>query len=85
MATPFLRWWDPDALGWRRGFRATFAWLCAWTVPLVPLAWWSFDDGPMRAVVTAALFVFAIAAFMRMGAGRWWRSPGAVSRVTISR
>lgn len=74
-ATPLLRWWDPDNLGWRRGFRASFAYLCAMTVPLLPFAWWTFADGPMRLVAAMALFVISIAAFMRMGAGRWWRSP----------
>lgn len=39
-AVPFLRLWDKDVLGWRRGFRATFGWLCAWTVPITPLSWW---------------------------------------------
>jgi hypothetical protein len=77
VATPLLRWWDPEDLGWRRGFRATFAYLSAWTVPLLPFAWWTFDDGPMRMIVSVALFLFAIVTFMRMGAGRWWRSPAA--------
>lgn len=73
--TPLLRWWDPEDLGWRRGFRASFAYLCAWTVPYLPLAWWTFSDGPVRAIAAAALFVIGIVVFMRMGAGRWWRSP----------
>lgn len=73
--TPLLRWWDPEDLGWRRGFRASFGYLCAWTVPWLPFAWWTFSDGPGRAVAAAALFVIGIVAFMRMGAGRWWRSP----------
>lgn len=74
-ATPLLRWWDPDRLGWRRGFRAAFGYLCALTVPLLPFAWWMFDGGVGALVGNVALFVIAIAAFMRMGAGRWWRSP----------
>lgn len=73
--TPLLRWWDPETLGWRRGFRASFAYLCAWTVPWLPFAWWTFSDGPLRALAAAALFVIGVVAFMRMGAGRWWRSP----------
>ncbi len=73
--TPLLRWWDPENLGWRRGFRASFAYLCAWTVPYLPIAWWTFADGPVRAIAGLALFVIGIVAFMRMGAGRWWRSP----------
>lgn len=73
--TPLLRWWDPDNLGWRRGFRASFGYLCAWTVPWLPFAWWSFSDGPGRMVAALALFVIGVVAFLRMGAGRWWRSP----------
>jgi len=76
-AAPLLRWWDPDDLGWRRGFRAAFAWLCAWTVPMLPLSWWAYDRGPAGRAVAVALIVIGIVAFMRMGAGRWWRSPAA--------
>jgi hypothetical protein len=74
-AAPLLRWWDPDQLGWRRGFRAAFAWLNALTVPLLPFSWWMYDAGPGQQIGSAALFVIAIAAFMRMGAGRWYRAP----------
>lgn len=76
-AAPLFRAWDPDALGWRRGFRAAFAWLCAWTVPMVPLAWWSFGRGPLQAAIALALFVLGVIAFLRMGRGRWYRSTGA--------
>ena len=75
LATPLLRWWDPDTLGWRRGLRAAFAYLNALTVPLLPFAWWMFDVGPGQLIGSVALFVIAIVAFMRMGAGRWYRSP----------
>lgn len=74
-AAPLLRWWDPERLGWRRGFRAAFAWLNALTVPLLPFAWWMYDGGVGALVGNVALFVIAIAAFMRMGAGRWYRAP----------
>jgi hypothetical protein len=74
-AAPLLRWWDPENLGWRRGFRATFAWLNAVTVPLLPFAWFMYDGGIGTLVGNVALFVIAVVAFMRMGAGRWWRSP----------
>lgn len=73
--TPLLRWWDPENLGWRRGFRAAFAYLCAWTVPFLPVAWWTFSEGPVGMAVAVVLFVVGIVAFMRMGAGRWWSSP----------
>ncbi len=74
-AAPLLRWWDPDTLGWRRGFRAAFAWLNALTVPLIPFAWFMYDGGIGTLVGNVALFVIAIAAFMRMGAGRWYSAP----------
>lgn len=77
IATPLLRWWDPEDLGWRRGFRAAFAFLCAWTVPMLPLSWWAYNIGPAGQAVAVALFVIGIVTFMRMGAGRWYRSPAA--------
>lgn len=78
MATvPLMRWWDPERLGWRRGFRAAFAYLNALTVPLLPIAWWMFEPGLGQLIGAVVLFIIAIAAFMRMGAGRWYRSPVA--------
>jgi hypothetical protein len=74
-AAPLLRWWDAENLGWRRGFRATFAWLNALTVPLLPFSWWMYNPGPGQTIGSLALFLIAIAAFMRMGAGRWYRTP----------
>lgn len=74
-ATPLLRWWDPDQLGWRRGFRAAFSYLNALTVPLLPFAWWMYSPGPGQTIGTAALFVIAVVAFLRMGAGRWYSTP----------
>lgn len=73
-AAPLLRLWDPDDLGWGRGFRAAFAWLCAWTVPMMPIAWWGFDRGPVAAIVSAMITLIGIVAFVRMGHGRWFRS-----------
>jgi hypothetical protein len=74
-AVPLLRWWDPERLGWRRGFRAAFAYLNALTVPLLPFAWWMYDGGIGAVIGNVVLFVGAITAFMRMGAGRWYSSP----------
>jgi len=74
-ATPLLRWWDPETLGWRRGFRAAFGYLNALTVPLLPVAWWMYDGGVGAMIGNVALFFIAITAFMRMGAGRWYSSP----------
>ncbi|MGZ9099973.1 MAG: hypothetical protein ACXW3K_09655 [Brevundimonas sp.] len=76
-AAPLLRWWDPDRLGWRRGFRAAFAYLCAWTVPTLPIAWWGFNRDAAGQAVSVVIFLLGIVAFMRMGAGRWWVTPVA--------
>lgn len=73
-ATPLLRWWDREDLGWRRGFRATFGWLCAWTVPMMPLAWWGYGTSPMAAMVSLVIMLIGIVAFVRMGKGRWFRT-----------
>lgn len=72
-AAPLLRWWDKDDLGWRRGFRAAFAWLCAWTVLMLPIAWWGFDRGPLAAAISLVITLLGIVAFLRMGRGRWYR------------
>ncbi|MFN3932069.1 MAG: hypothetical protein ACK4JY_10005 [Brevundimonas sp.] len=77
VAAPLLRWWDPETLGWRRGFRAAFAYLCAWTVPILPFAWWSFSTDPVGQALGLALILVGIVTFLRMGAGRWWRAPAA--------
>ena len=74
-ATPLLRLWDKDDLGWRRGFRATFGWLCAWTVLMLPLSWWGYGAGPQAAMISAAIMVLGIVAFFRMGRGRWFETP----------
>ena len=73
-ATPLLRLWDQENLGWRKGFRASFAWLCGWTVLMLPLAWWARGTGPLAAAVSAAVMLLGIVAFVRMGRGRWFRS-----------
>lgn len=74
-AAPLLRWWDADDLGWRRGFRAAFAYLCAWTVPILPLSIWAYDGGVVGLAVAVTLFVVGVVTFLRMGRERWWRSP----------
>lgn len=73
-ATPLLRLWDKDDLGWRRGFRATFGWLCAWTVLMLPLAWWGYGAGRVAGMISVAIMVLGIVAFVRMGRGRWFKS-----------
>lgn len=73
-AAPLLRLWDQEDLGWHRGFRAAFGWLCAWTVLMLPLAWFSYGTGPQAALISAAIMLLGIVAFVRMGHGRWFRS-----------
>jgi hypothetical protein len=77
-AMPFLRLWDAEDLGWRRGFRAAFAYLNAWTVPLLPLSWFAYGTGPVAALCGVAIIILGFVAFMRMGRGRWYRGffPG---------
>lgn len=84
-AAPLLRLWDKEDLGWRRGFRATFGWLCAWTVPMLPLAWWGFGTGPVAAIVSAAIVLLGIVSFVRMGQGRWFvsRFVGAIRAIAL--
>lgn len=72
-AAPLFRLWDRQDLGWRRGFRAAFAWLCAWTVLMLPIAWWGFDRGPLAAVISLVINLLGLVAFLRMGRGRWYR------------
>jgi len=74
VAAPLLRWWDPENLGWRRGSRATFVFLSAWSIPIVPLTWWV---GNPDSAVWASLVIVAAAlyTFVRMGKSRWWRTP----------
>ena len=85
-ATPLLRWWDPERLGWRRGFRAACAYLNAWTVPLLPIAWFLYGAGPLAALASLAMAVLGLVAFLRMGRGRWYRSPlvGGVKAVILT-
>jgi len=73
-SAPLLRLWDKEDLGWRRGFRASFGWLCAWTVLMLPLSWWGYGTGPQAAMVSVAIMLLGIIAFVRMGHGRWFRS-----------
>lgn len=69
--TPFLRWWDPDDLGWRKGFRATFVFLNVLTVPFLPLTLLMFD--PRLIAWSMPIFVaLTIYGFLRAGRGRWF-------------
>lgn len=83
-ATPLLRWWDPEDLGWRRGLRAACAYLNAWTVPLLPIAWFLYGAGPLAALAGLAMAILGMAAFLRMGRGRWYRStPVGVAKALV--
>lgn len=84
-ATPLLRWWDKADLGWRRGSRASLGWLCAWTVPMLPLAWWSYGTGSVAASVSGVIMLLGIITFLRMGRGRWFASyfAGLVKAVAL--
>ena len=73
---PLLRWWDPENLGWRRGLRAGFAFLNAWTLLLLPISWFLYGQGWPALIASIAMWVMGIATFLRMGKGRWYRTTG---------
>lgn len=70
---PLLHWWDRERAGSRRAFRAGFAYLNAWTVPILPIAWFTYGSGPIAAFMSLLLLILGVVAFMRMGRGRWYR------------
>jgi hypothetical protein len=73
-SAPLLRWWDPENLGWRKAFRATFHYLNVWTIPIVPIGFLAYM--PSTAPWLSLLMVtMSFVAFMRAGRGRWYRSP----------
>jgi hypothetical protein len=84
-AMPLFRLWDAEDLGVRRGFRASFAYLNAWTVPMLPLSWFLFDTGPAALIASLLMQILGVAAFMRMGRGRWYRGvlPGLIKAVIL--
>lgn len=83
-SVPLLRLWDQDVLGWRKGFRATFAFLNAWTVLVLPVTWWSNEPNMTGLVAAIVFFVAAIFSFLRIGRGRWWRTwPGGIAKGTF--
>ena len=84
-AMPLFRLWDAEDLGLRCGFRAAFAYLNAWTVPMLPLAWFMFSPGPLAAACSLLTLVLGIVAFMRMGRGRWYRGvvPGLAKGLIV--
>lgn len=77
---PLMRWWDAENLGWRKAFRATFAYLNAWTILILPFCWTAYYE-PAVIPGQILLLVAAVVTFVRMGKGRWWRTwLGAVMK-----
>lgn len=68
---PLLIWWS--GLDWRKGFRATFVLLNAWTAPILLL-------GPLplmpafAAVGSLLMQLLLVVAFLRTGQGLWFRT-----------
>lgn len=80
LAPAIKRW---GRTNWRMAFRATWALLCAWTVPILPIGPLPYMDG--YALASGMLiYVLLIVAFVRMGKGRWWTTwQGAVGKSLI--
>lgn len=62
--------------GTRRGLRAGFAFLNAWTLLLLPISWLLYGQGWAALIASFAMWVMGIATFLRMGEGRWYRTTG---------
>lgn len=71
---PLFRLWDQDNLGWKRGIRATFCWLNAWSILMIPSLWWAYDGGLLGAVLGVVVQLLGAVTFFRMGRGRWFKS-----------
>lgn len=81
---PLLKWWD-RSLGWRDAFRAAFAFLCAGTLLMLPFSPLAYTQ--TYALLGQALIMLClIAAFVRMGRWRWWRTRrgAAVKSVVLT-
>lgn len=70
---PLMRWWDPEDLRWRKAFGATFAYLNAWTILILPFCWMAYYEPTVMAGQVIVL-VASIVTFIRMGKDRWWRT-----------
>ena len=80
-AAPLLKWWS--GFDWRRSIRATFALMCAWTVPIVPLGPLPMMKG-FEIVGNLLMWAALVAAFLRMGRGLWWqRWPGGLAKALL--
>jgi hypothetical protein len=76
VTAPLFRWWDAEDLGWRRGFRASFAYLNAWTLLILPISWFLYGQGLLALLASLAMLAAGVVTFLRMGRGRWYRSSG---------
>lgn len=74
LLAPFMRWWDPDDLGWRKGFRATFIYLNVVSVPYIPITLLFFLDQRLYAWSMLYFLVLIVYGFLRAGRGRWFSS-----------
>lgn len=80
---PLLRWWDPEDLGWRRSFRATFAYLNLWTLLMMPIGWMVYVKS-LSNLGGIVIIVLGLVAFVMMGKGRWWRTlAGAFGKAVV--
>lgn len=80
-AAPLLKWWGK--LDWRLTIRATFALLCAWTVPILPLGPLPLMKG-YEAIGSLLMWGALFAAFLRMGRGLWFVSwPAGLAKAFL--
>lgn len=73
-SAPLLRWWDRSDLTWRQGFRAGFAYLNAWTLPVLLISWFIYSEGWVALAASVAMLGLGVVTFLRMGRGRWYRA-----------
>lgn len=74
---PLLRWWDRNDVSWRQSFRAGFAYLNAWTLPVLLISWFIYGEGWVALAASVAMLGLGVVTFLRMGRGRWYRATGA--------
>lgn len=72
MLAPFMRWWDPENLGWRKGFRATFIYLNVVSIPYIPVTLLLFIDTRLYGLSMIYFLALVIYGFLRAGHGRWF-------------
>lgn len=73
VSAPLLRWWDPENLGWRRAFRATFHYMNVWTIPIVPIGFLAYMPAT-ASWMGLLMLALGFAAFLRSGRGRWYQT-----------